>query len=162
MNWNCSGDTLELRALEIQVKSNYRAGVGINPITKEFLTCWLSLITSVNYVTGGRKESLLIRSVTLLKTGESFVHSVGLEKCFCLFRVKLLVFIHMHGDGEDPHTSPSALLWVEVKAHLYVVAGVDAGVLADRLAVPAQLVHGWRVLESLGRSSTAPRVGSVS
>ena len=70
-----------------------------------------------------------------------------------LFRVKLFIFIHMHRDGEDPNTntSASALLWVEVEAHLHVVAGVDAGVLADRLAMPAQLVYSWRVLVSLGR-----------
>jgi hypothetical protein len=35
MNWNDSSnvvDTLELRALEIQVEGNYGAWVGINPI----------------------------------------------------------------------------------------------------------------------------------
>ena len=68
----------------------------------------------------------------------------------------------MYWDGEDPNTNTSALLWVEVEAHLHVVAGVDAGILDDRLAMPAQLVYGWRVLESVTRSWTAPRFGSVS
>ena len=112
--------------------------------------------------TGGRKASLAVNRLALAGARETLVQFVCLEECLSLFWIKLVMLIDVNRNGEHSDTSTSSLFWEKVKAHVHVIADVDAGVLADRLAVPAQLVYCRCVLVRAGRSLLTPRSGSGS